>query len=409
MNQLNREVRRQVLHSLLEGMSQRACQRIFGVSNKTVAKLLADAGDMAIARMNSLSGLKIRRIQADEIWSFVACKSKNVNFMENDVIGAGTVWAYLAMCADTKLIFAYQLGDRRVYDATSFMRSVANRLARNCHGEFEVRPTLTTDGLPAYKEAGALAFGEDADRAMLVKQYSNLDASGEPQPSSRYIGQDQQRLSGSPKLRDIHTSYIERQNLNLRMGNRRYNRKTNAFSKSLKYHERHLALWLLYNNFCRTPCPSKVWSNVERKVTWSKRLPPAMEAGIANQPWEIDDLLDLTDKFASERLKCSLAHSDAPNADNITVNDDSPYWVYRSSMHYTAKIHVSSCSSCRNGVGKKISANPKGEWIPASSLEHASEIAAKLEPDRHSVCGICLGSYRTLGYRHKRSSRSLPN
>ena len=174
---------------------------------------------MAIARMANMSGLRVERIQADEIWSFVAAKAKNVNFMENTVVGAGTVWAYLAMCADTKLIFAYQLGDRRVYDATKFMRPVSNKLARNVHGEFEVRPTVITDGLPAYVEAGSIAFGEDANRAMLIKQYSDLDDSGEPRPSSRYVGSERKRLSGSPAQAEIHTSYIERQNLNLHISN----------------------------------------------------------------------------------------------------------------------------------------------------------------------------------------------
>lgn len=242
---------------------------------------------MAIARMANMSGLRVERIQADEIWSFVAAKAKNVNFMKNTVVGAGTVWAYLAMCADTKLIFAYQLGDRRVYDATKFMRSVSNKLARNVHGEFEVRPTVITDGLPAYVEAGSIAFGEDANRAMLIKQYSDLDDSGEPRPSSRYVGSERKRLSGSPAQAEIHTSYIERQNLNLRMGVRRYNRRTNAFSKSLRYHERHLALWLLYNNYCRIPCPSRVWSHETGAIEWQKRLPPAMAAGLTERPWEM--------------------------------------------------------------------------------------------------------------------------
>lgn len=408
MNRLDRDTRNKVLHSLLEGMSQRSCQRVFGISNKTVAKLLADAGDMAIVQMDNLSNLKVGRIQADEIWSFVGAKSKNVKAMEKNVVGAGTIWAYLAMCADTKLIFAYQLGDRRVYDATAFMRSVSNRLARNQHGEFEVRPSVVTDGLPAYVEAGALAFGEDADRAMFVKIYSETDDTGETRPSSRYIGSDRKRLSGSPRLADIHTSYIERQNLNLRMGVRRYNRRTNAFSKSLKYHERHLALWLLYNNFCRTPCPSRVWSSVKGAVEWSKRLPPAMEVGLSDRPWDVDDILDLTDAFVSQRLKQVVsAPSNQPSGQIAATS--APYWVYRSELHYTAKIHTSLCSSCRNGEGKKPSSSPRGKWFPAASLEGAYTLAVSMEPDRHSICSICLGSYRSLGYRHKGSSRSLKN
>jgi IS1 family transposase len=378
------------------------------VSNKTVAKLLADAGDMAIARMTNMSGLRVERIQADEIWSFVAAKAKNVNFMENTVVGAGTVWAYLAMCADTKLIFAYQLGDRRVYDATKFMRPVSNKLARNVHGEFEVRPTVITDGLPAYVEAGSIAFGEDANRAMLIKQYSDLDDSGEPRPSSRYVGSERKRLSGSPAQAEIHTSYIERQNLNLRMGVRRYNRRTNAFSKSLRYHERHLALWLLYNNYCRIPCPSRVWSHETGAIEWQKRLPPAMAAGLTERPWEIDDIIDLTDKFVEQRnAEITQSTSDQSKPSELPFLPP-PYWVYRSELHYTAKIHAAHCSSCRDGKGKKESAKPTGRWHPAASLEEAYSLAAELEPDRHSICRICLGSYSTLGYRHSGSSRSLP-
>lgn len=408
MNRLGRETRVKILHLLVKGSSQRALQEVFKVSNKTIAKLLADAGDMAISHMANLSGLRIRHIQADEIWSFVAAKAKNVNYMENTVVGAGTVWAYLAMCADTKLIFAYQLGDRRVYDATKFMRTVAGKLDRGTHGDFAVRPSVVTDGLPAYNEAGALAFGEDADRAMLVKLYSNAGEDGERGPAGRFIGSEQRRLAGSPKPSNIHTSYIERQNLNLRMDNRRYNRRTNAFSKSLRYHERHLALWLLYNNYCRVPCPSKVWSGEKVAFEKRKRLPPALEIGITDRVWDIEDILDLTDEFCTQRARACIATSELPTDRLGTIQALPSYWVYRSEMHYTAKIHGANCSSCKNGQGKKASANPRGKWLPAYSLDEAYQIAAELEPDRHSICSICLGSYRTLGYRHSGSSRSLP-
>ena len=134
-----------------------------------------------------------------------------------------------------------------------------------------------------------------------------------------------------------------------------------------------------------------------------------MEAGLSDRPWEIDDILELTDNYTAKQLKEQLGEAECdPERQERTDEASAPYWVYRSELHYTAKIHASSCSSCRNGQGKKPSAKPKGHWHPASSLEEAYTMAKALEPDRHSVCNICLGTYRTLGYRHKRSSRSLP-
>jgi len=170
---------------------------------------------------------------------------------------AGTVWAYLAMCADSKLIFSYHLGDRSFEDATTFARDVASKLKRTHMGELAVRPSIVTDGLRAYDEAFDLALGSDADRAVMVKRYEITDNDGK-RGRKRYVGADREVRVGEVALADIHTNCIERQNGNLRTGNRRYNRKTNAFSKTLLNHERHLALWIMYHNLCWFP----QWGNV---------------------------------------------------------------------------------------------------------------------------------------------------
>lgn len=197
MNQLDQRTRELILHSLNECMSQRACERIHRVSNKTVAKLARDAGDMAVKHIGRLRGLGVQRIQADEIWSFVKAKQKNVPKLKFPQIGAGTVWAFLAICADTKFILTYELGDRRIPDAKSFMRSVRAKLAEDEEGNLLVRPQIITDGLKAYEEAGEVAFGTEADRAMLIKQYSNTNSDGDPTPASRYEGAVKTQLSGT--------------------------------------------------------------------------------------------------------------------------------------------------------------------------------------------------------------------
>ena len=385
------------------------------MSNKTVAKLFEEAGDMAIAYLADIGSVSPKRIQADEIHAFVAAKQKNVAEMVVPTGDGGTVWAYLGMCADTKLIFAYHLGDRGLKDATIFAKRMASKLRRDADGKLAVRPTIATDGLAAYRDAFESAFGDEADYGMMVKRYSKLDQNGEPLPSSRYVGSDRIPVAGSPHPADIHTAHIERQNLNLRMGNRRYTRRSNGFSKTVLNHERHLALWIMYHNLCWIPRASRPRRDEtgNRAKQWIPRLPAAIAAGVDDRLWEIEDMLAATDAYTAARK----AEADNDNHDEGGLTDElyeacsdageslPTHWVYYSHIHRSTKVHVAHCCNCRDGKGKKDGATTAGTWTPFFSVEAAREAAEIQAPDRHSICNMCIGSYRTLGYRHAGSSR----
>jgi hypothetical protein len=182
------------------------------VSIKTVARLLANAGDMAIEHMRSLGGFQFRCVQADELYSYVGAKERNVPRMKSKNPDAGTVWTYLAIDCDSRFVFDYRLGGQNVYDATGFMKSVAAKLKRRSDGRFVRRPTIATDGLHSYKEACQIAFGTDADVGVLKKKYSGTDPNGKLLPGSRYVESVRIPLIGSPRREDITTAYIERYN-----------------------------------------------------------------------------------------------------------------------------------------------------------------------------------------------------
>lgn len=411
MNRLDAQRRAYILHSLCEGMSQRSCERIFGVSNKTVAKLFEEAGDMAIAHVASLRDLTPKRIQADELHSFVAAKEHNVPNMAVPAEGAGTVWVYLAMCADTKLIFSYHLGDRGFEDATIFARNVASKLKRTHTGELAVRPKIVTDGLRAYDEAFDLAFGSDADRAVMVKRYETTERDGK-RGRKRYVGADREVRVGEVDPADIHTSYIERQNGNLRMGNRRLHRRTNGFSKKPSNHERHVALWIMYHNLCWVPRPGRPRpdKNGELSRQWVKKLPAGIAAGVTDRLWEIEDLLALTDEFIAGRKKLeSSSEPEGIEPQPVPFDGNEPtHWVFHHLIQHSTKVHEAACCNCRDGRGKRDGAKKTGEWFPFFSADDAIEAARELQPDRNSVCNMCMGSYHTLGYRHAGSSRQSP-
>jgi IS1 family transposase len=420
MARLDPRTRSQLLCALCEGVSFRSCQRIFGVEQNTVDKLLTDAGDMAIAHVEDLKNLSISKIQADELYAFVAARERNVGEMEDPPDGAGTVWGYLAMCADSKLIFSYLLGDRTDADAKEFMVDVASKLKRTETGAFWTRPHIATDGFEGYKKAVEHAFGADAGYGMLVKSYSKPETDGNLPPGSRYTGSERKPVSGDPRKEDVHTSYIERQNLNLRMGNRRYNRRTNAFSKRMLSHERQLALWIMYHNYCWVPRPMRPRAGSGQKG-WIKRLPAAMEAGLTKHIWEVPDLLALTDAFVAERRRHVLSEKKKAKAEAKAAlkaakakarragsdEERAPFWVYVSFVHHSAKVHRTACTNCNDGHGKKLSGKTKsGTWVPFGTLAHAEDYARAEKPDLHSICNMCLGTYRTRGYGELRGPQT---
>lgn len=386
MNRLDKHKQAAIIHDLVEGASLRAVERKHQISFNTGMKLFEEAGDMAIAFFEELQGFTCRRIQADEFHTFVKTRDRFDPETGEEKSGMGTVWVYLAIDADTKMVIDFLPATHDVYDATRFMKSLAGKLLRKENGEFAVRPTVVTDGLPAYKEATAVAFGTDADIGMMIKKYSDVGRKGQKLSRRRYIGRDQIILSGSPDMADIHTSFIERTNLNVRMDIKRFGRKTNAFSKKLLNLKRHLALWAMYFNFCR----------IHRTL----RMPPAMAAGIADHIWEVDEIVERTRVFVRERLQQKVANDD----DVVAVGDQVPtHWVYHSTLHYIAKVHSASCCHCNNGEGQKRSGKKAGQWYGFSSYEEAMEAAVEFEPDRHTVCNVCLGSYRNAGgYRGPR-------
>jgi IS1 family transposase len=272
MNCLSTEKRSQVIAALVEGTSINATCRMTGVAKHTVLKLLKELGCAAASYHDEhVRNLHVRRVQADEIWAFVYGKDKNLT-MEQVQAGAGSVWTWTALDADTKLIISYTLGDRGAETAKAFIQDVASRISN--------RIQLTTDGHRVYADAVEDAFGSEIDYAMLVKIYGPSNDN----PESRYspatcIGCRTGVLAGSPDPQHISTSFIERQNLSMRMGMRRFTRLTNGFSKKLDNHGHMVALYFMHYNFCR--------------IHKTLRVTPAMQAGLTDHVWELEELLAL--------------------------------------------------------------------------------------------------------------------
>ncbi len=275
MNKLSSAQRTQIISLLCEGSSLRAISRVTGISFNTVSKLLVDAGKACEAfHDETVRDVSAKRIQCDEIWAFTYAKQKNVATAKAAPDGAGDTWTWTAIDADTKLIVSYLIGGRDADYANEFMQDVAARLAN--------RVQLTTDGLKAYLDAVEDVFGADIDYAMLVKLYGNT-----PGPAGRYspaecTGAVRTRIEGKPADKHVSTSYVERQNLTMRMHMRRFTRLTNGFSKSVENHAHAVALHFMYYNFVR--------------IHKTLRCTPAMAAGITSRLWEVSDIVALVEK-----------------------------------------------------------------------------------------------------------------
>jgi IS1 family transposase len=260
----------------VDGASIRATVRMTGVAKNTIVKLLADVGRACDEYQHRvLRNLPCRRVQADEIWSFCYGKQKNLPADKQNVYGYGDVWTWVAIDAETKLVPCWMLSHRRQVDeAIAFIRDLAARL-RN-------RVQLTTDGLGAYVVAVDEAFGGDVDFSQLIKVYGQ----DIPSPETRYSpsickGTRKRTWVGDPDEGHISTSFIERQNLTMRMGMRRFTRLTNAFSKKVQNHAHAIALHFMNYNFCR--------------IHQTLRVTPAMAAGVTTRVWSIEDVLAMVD------------------------------------------------------------------------------------------------------------------
>jgi len=275
VNKLPLEKRIQILSMLCEGSSMRAISRIADVSINTVTKLLIDAGE-ACAKFHdeNVRGVKAKHVQCDEIWSFCYAKAKNVASAKAAPPGAGDVWTWTALDRDSKLIVSFLIGGRDAGYAMEFMDDLKSRLA--------TRVQLTTDGYKPYLTAVEGSFGTEVDYATLVKHYGAAPTDGparySPPPCT---GIHKEAVCGSPAAASISTSHVERSNLSMRMHMRRYTRLTNAHSKKFENHCHMVALYTVWYNFAR--------------VHAALRVSPAMEAGLTNRLWAMDDIVKLID------------------------------------------------------------------------------------------------------------------
>lgn len=279
MNRLSINRQAQVIKVLCEGNSIRSTARITGASINTVVKLLTAAGAACIEYQNrNLKHLTCKRIECDEIWSFCYAREKNVPEDKKGKLGYGDVWTFVAMDADSKLVLSWHIGWREPEDAFKF--------AMDIKGRVDNRIQLSTDGHKMYYEAVNRAFyKEEIDYAMLIKRYgSALDEHGNTKNYPKCIGAKPKRIRGNPDMSKVSTSYIERQNLTMRMGMRRFTRLTNGFSKKLENHKYSIALHFMNYNFVK---PHKSLANPYPRT-------PAMASGISDHIWTFEEIVKLT-------------------------------------------------------------------------------------------------------------------
>jgi len=273
MNKLDKTERAQLISVLVEGNSLRATARICDVAFNTALKFVPQIGrGCADYQDKAFRNLKCKRIQCDEIWSFCYSKQKNVPKDKQRIFGYGDVWTWVAMDAESKLVPSFMVGNRDAESAKMFIDDLAERLAN--------RVQLTTDGHKVYLEAVEGAFGCNIDYAMLVKTYESSQQETRYSPAM-CTGCKGTPITGNPDREHISTSFIERQNLTMRMGMRRFTRLTNAFSKKIENHTLHLGLHYMYYNFVR--------------IHKTLRMTPAMKAGVTDHLWSVEEIAGLLD------------------------------------------------------------------------------------------------------------------
>jgi IS1 family transposase len=279
MNCLSIQKRVQVVSALVEGSSINSVVRMTGVAKHTILKLLENMGCACAAYHHQhVRGLRARRIQCDEIWQFVGAKAKNAT-PEQKAAGWGDAWTWVALDADTKLCISFLIGGRDTGWATDFAFDIRDRVVG--------RPQITTDAHKPYMAAIEMAFGDNVDYAQMHKIYgASNETEGRYSPAT-CIGCDMKTVIGSPDYEHVSTSFVERQNLTMRMSMRRFTRLTNGFSKKIESHGHAVALHFMYYNFVR--------------VHKTLRVTPAMEAGLADHVWSMEELVAVLDTRAQEK------------------------------------------------------------------------------------------------------------
>jgi len=282
-NRLSTEQRARIVGCLVEGMSIRATVRVTGAAKNTIVKLLVDLGRVCAEYQDAaLTDLPCTRIECDEIWSYCYAKQKNVPEEHKGTFGYGDVWTWTAICADTKLVPSWLVGERTLEDAWVFISDLKSRLAN--------RVQLTTDGHKPYLQAVEATFGADIDYAMLHKIYSAPAASGDERRYSpaTCTGIDKRVVMGDPDPDLVSTSYVERQNLTMRMGMRRFTRLTNGFSKKVENLAHAVSLHYMHYNFARPHITLT-------KAAGGRPTTPAMAAGVADHVWTLREIAALLD------------------------------------------------------------------------------------------------------------------
>jgi IS1 family transposase len=272
MNKLPNAKAVAVIAALVEGNSINSTVRMTNVSKPTILKLLAKLGAACAKHHDeTVRNVRARRVQVDEIWQFVYAKAKNVPEAKRDTFGYGDVWTWVALDADSKMVLSWRIGPRDAETADELMRDLSERVRG--------RMQMTTDGHRAYLDAVIGAFGLDIDYATLHKVYGIEQGNQTRYSPAKILSSATEVITGDPDPRHIATSYIERQNLTMRMSMRRFTRLTNGFSKKLENHAAAVALHYMYYNFGR--------------IHQTLRVTPAMEAGVANHVWSVEEIVGL--------------------------------------------------------------------------------------------------------------------
>jgi IS1 family transposase len=272
MKTLSRDQRCAVVRCLCDGVSIRATTRITGVSKNAIQRLTRELGEAVLQfQDNALRNLPCKRLELDELWAFCYAKDKNLPDEMRGMPGVGSVWTWTALCAETKLIVSWRQGARDAANAHAFISDLSGRLAN--------RVQMTTDGNRVYLDAVENYMGGNVDYAMLVKQYGADESPERAYSPAKCLGAKKTQIDGNPDMALVSTSYAERQNLNVRMQNRRYTRLTNAFSKSAEMLAYSVAISFMYHNFVR--------------VHQTLKTTPAVAAGIAKHRWMVEEMVDL--------------------------------------------------------------------------------------------------------------------